>query len=54
MKEALNAISNGMFGNAEYFKPLVTDLSSGKDWFCTVVDFEEYMEIYMKNIIPTY
>ena len=27
---------------------------SGKDYFCCVVDFEDYMETYMEAIIPTY
>jgi hypothetical protein len=39
-------ISGGMFGDAEYFKPLVdgvNDMSVGNDWFLLANDFADYM-----------
>ena len=43
MREALEAVKNGMFGSKEYFMPLINGLLSGSDYFCVVVDFAEYM-----------
>lgn len=43
-----------MFGSQDYFMPLVNQLMSGSDYFCCVVDFAEYMQTYMEDLLPTY
>ncbi|CAL6058899.1 Glycogen_phosphorylase [Hexamita inflata] len=54
MKDALEAIKSGMFGNVDYFAPLVNGLMSGNDYYCCVVDFEEYNQVYIEDVLPTY
>lgn len=54
MREALEAVKSGMFGSKEYFMPLINGLLSGSDYFCVVVDFNEYMTTYLEDLLPTY
>ncbi len=40
-------IEGGMFGDKEYFKPLVDSISNmtvGNDWFLVANDFASYLE----------
>lgn len=45
--EIMKDIEGGMFGDKEYFKPLVdsiNDMSKGNDWFLVANDFASYLE----------
>lgn len=54
MREALDAIRGGMFGPAEYFRPLTDSLYAGNDYYCCAVDFDAYCEAFTEFIIPHY
>ena len=45
--EIMADIEGGMFGDKEYFKPLVDSISNmkvGNDWFLVANDFASYLE----------
>jgi starch phosphorylase len=45
--ELMADIEGGMFGDKEYFKPLVDSISNmkvGNDWFLVANDFASYLE----------
>lgn len=45
--EIMSDIEGGMFGDKEYFKPLVDSISNmkvGNDWFLVANDFASYLE----------
>ena len=54
MKQALDAIQSGMFGYKEFFQPLVDNLMRGNDYYCVCVDFDDYNQTYLEDVIPNY